>query len=122
MAEVTVKGSVVAWRYGTEEPSPEWAFKFVESHNKKNADGSYQVIGSTVWQVRQGWNDGPTSFDFSQYQVGDKLLITGTQITQTNKNGETVYKNLLLKAKTIEVIGRVKPTDIGLAIDEDAPF
>ena len=122
MADVTVKGVVVAWRFNSDEPAPEWAFKLVESHNKKNADGSFAKIGSTTWQVRQGWNDGPTTFDFSKYQPGDKLLITGTQITQTNNQGEKVYQNLLLKAKTIEVIGKVIKSDIGLAIDEDAPF
>ena len=121
MAKIEVTGYVSDWRYETDEPNPEWAMKFYEAHWKKNAADQFEVAGNTSFTVKAAYG---VTIDFRQYKAGDKVLIKGTQVTETR--GE--YKNLVIKAETIQVLPSRPSAKVSAMIAatrpqiEDAPF
>jgi hypothetical protein len=120
MAKIEAQGYVSAWRFGeAEEPNPEWAMKFFETHWKKNGE-AYEPNGATNWTVKAAWG---VTIDFRQYKAGDKVLIKGTQVTETRDQ----YKNLIIKAESIEVLPkepstRTHPAAGNVPTIADAPF
>jgi len=110
MAKVEFVGYVMSWKYGSDEPNPNWAMKVSESHSKKNADGGWDVEGYTNFTVKAGYQ---VEIDFTQFKKGDRVKVIGMQ--KTEKNGE--YSNLVVKATEITVEAKAKPAEIS-----DAPF
>jgi hypothetical protein len=93
MAKIEVTGYVSDWRYQSDEPNPEWAMKFYETHWKKNGD-AFEPAGATNFTVKAGWG---VTIDFRAYKSGDKVLIKGTQVTETRDQ----YKNLITQMKIL---------------------
>lgn len=120
MAKIEVTGYVSDWRYQTDEPNPEWAMKFYETHWKKNGE-DYEPNGATNFTVKAAYG---VTIDFRQYKTGDKVLIKGTQVTETRDQ----YKNLIIKAESIEVLPKEPSKRVSAMIAEtrppieDAPF
>lgn len=111
MAKIEVTGWVSDWTYQTSEPNPEWGMKLNESHSKKNGD-SWEVVGNTRFTVKAAYG---VSIDFRNFSSGDRVLVKGTQVTETR--GE--YKNLVIKADSVEVLaGAARKAPVA----EDAPF
>ena len=121
MAKIEVTGYVSDWKYQTDEPNPEWGMKLSESHSKKNGEG-WDVVGHTRFTVKAAYD---VSIDFRQYKSGDRVTVVGTQVTE--ERGE--YKNLVIKAETIEVLPKnfkqmvIKNLGTGVEhVSEDIPF
>lgn len=109
MAKIDVTAWVLDWKYQTDEPNPEWGMKVSESHSKKNDAGGWDIVGRTNFTVKAAYG---TSIDFRRFKKGDRVRIIGTQVTEVR--GE--YKNLVIKADTVEVMGKAQP------VDDSAPF
>lgn len=107
MAKIEVTGFVSDWKYGADEPNPEWAMKVIERHSKKNGD-AWEVVGKTVFTVKAAYG---VSLDFRKFEPGDRVTVTGTQVTETR--GE--YSNLVIKATDVVVLSK-KP------LADDVPF
>lgn len=121
MAKIEVTGWISDWKFQTpNEPNPEWGMKLSEAHSKKTGD-SWEVVGHTRFTVKAAYG---VSIDFRQYKSGDRVKVTGTQVTE--ERGE--YKNLVIKAETIEVLpSRPSAKESELIVAtlpslEDAPF
>lgn len=126
MAKIEVTGYVSDWRYQTDETNPEWGMKFFETHWKKNGE-ALEPNGATNFTVKAAWG---VTIDFRQYNAGDKVLIKGTQVTETREQ----YKNLIIKADSIEVLPKEPSRRVSATIAEtrkpeyvsdlivDAPF
>lgn len=126
MAKIEVTGYVSDWKYQTDEPNPEWAMKFYETHWKRNGE-AFETAGTTSFTVKAAWG---VTIDFRAYKAGDKVLIKGTQVTETRDQ----YKNLVIKAESIEVLPKGVSPSVSAAIAEtrkpdyvheqivDAPF
>jgi hypothetical protein len=109
VAKIEVIGWVMNWRYQSDEPNPEWAMKLSESHSKQNESGGLEVKSYTNWTVKAGYN---VSLDFRKFKKGDRVRVIGTQLTE--ERGE--YKNLVIKATSVEVLEAPK------AVDDSVPF
>lgn len=112
MAKIEVTGWVSDWKYQTNEPNPEWGMKLNESHSKKNDAGGWDVVGNTRFTVKAAYG---VSIDFRNFKSGDRVLVKGTQVTETR--GE--YKNLVVKADSVEVLAA---SAYKAPVAEDAPF
>ena len=121
MAKIEVTGWVSDWKFqNSEEPNPEWGMKLSEAHSKKTGD-SWEVVGHTRFTVKAAYG---VSIDFRQYKSGDRVKVTGTQVTEEREQ----YKNLVIKAETIEVLPSRPSAKVSAMIAatlpsvEDAPF
>lgn len=125
MAEITATVFVNDWKYQTDEPNPSWGMKVSESHSKKEGT-EYVKTGSTSWTVKNGWDaaaGGPAKFDFTEYRSGDRLKISGVQVTETSESNGKTYKNLILKATSIEVVSADRAAPISNAwVEVEEPF
>jgi hypothetical protein len=114
MAKIEVTGWVSDWKYQTNEENPEWGMKLNEAHWKKNAADQFEVAGNTNFTVKAAYG---VTIDFRNYKAGDKVLVKGTQVTETR--GE--YKNLVIKAESIEVLPSKPSARVSAMIAETLP-
>lgn len=116
MAKIDVTGWVSNWKFGSDEPNPEWAMKLAESHSKKNEAGGWETVGYTNFTVKAAYGQ---TFDFRQYSKGDKVRIIGTQ--KTEKRGD--FSNLVINAESIEILPKGNAqTRVDSTLDDSAPF
>lgn len=100
MAEIIVTAFVQEWKRDSNESNPDWGMKVVETHSKKNGD-SWETIGRTYFTVKNGWD---VKIDFRNFKRGDKVRITGKQVTEEREYEGKTYKTLTIKAQTVDVI------------------
>ena len=129
MAKITVVGYVSEWKYGTNELNPVWGMKISEPHYKKVGD-KFEKIGATNFTVKAAWGK---EFNFQTYGKGEKVEITGTQVSEDWEANGKKGKNLVIKADEIKYITYSNeykdagtrepelPSDWKL-VDEDVPF
>ena len=108
MAEISkMIGFVNDWTQTTAQ-HPNWAMKVGEPHRKKNAQGGYDVIGTTYWTIKAGWDSAagkPVDIDFTQFSVGDRVEVTGTSVSEKWEKDGKKGSTLVLKAtKVVPVI------------------
>jgi hypothetical protein len=58
------------------------------------------------------------SIDFKAFKSGDRVKVTGTQVTE--ERGE--YKNLIIKADSVELLAASARNKPAVPVIEDAPF
>ena len=100
MAEITVTAFVQDWKRDSNEPNPDWGMKVAENHQKKDGD-KWVTIGRTYFTVKVGWD---VKIDFRQFKSGDRVKITGKQVTETRENNGKTYYTLTIKADTCELV------------------
>jgi hypothetical protein len=116
MAKIEVTAFVQNWRYGNDaEPNPAWGMKIDEVHSKKNEAGGWEVAGHTYFTVKSAYQ---VEIDFTQFKKGDRVKVTGTQVTE--ERGE--YKNLILKAESVELLAPSARSQASAPTIADAPF
>lgn len=115
MAKIEVIAFVQDWRYKSDEPNPAWGMKIDEVHSKKNDADGWDVVGHTYFTVKAGYQ---VQIDFTQFKKGDRVKVTGTQVTE--ERGE--YKNLVIKADTVEILASGARNKPPVSVIENAPF
>lgn len=83
---------------------PNWAMKVGEPHRKKNAEGGYDVIGTTYWTIKNGWDDAagkPVNIDFTQFSVGDRVEVSGVSVSEKWEKDGKKGSTLVLKAVNV---------------------
>lgn len=108
MAEISkMIGFVNDWTQ-TNAQHPNWAMKVGEPHRKKNAQGGYDVIGTTYWTIKAGWDSAagkPVDIDFTQFSVGDRVEVSGVSVSEKWEKDGKKGSTLVLKAtKVVPVI------------------
>lgn len=118
------------WKYGTDEPNPSWAMKVSEPHYKKEGN-KYVKIGSTNYTIKAAYG---VDIDFTQFRQGEKVIITGTQLSEEWESNGKKGKNLIIKATSVMEMqykpewreaGTVEPERLPndwVELDKDAPF
>lgn len=115
MAEIKkMIGFVNDWTQ-TNAQHPNWAMKVGEPHRKKLPSGEYETIGTTYWTIKNGWDAAtgkPVDIDFTQFNVGDRVEVTGTSVSEKWEKDGKKGSTLVLKATNVSfVMSQVaKPT------------
>ena len=115
MAKIEVIAFVQDWRFKSDEPNPAWGMKIDEVHSKRNAADGWDVVGHTYFTVKAGYE---VQIDFTQFKKGDRVKVIGKQVTE--ERGE--YKNLIIKADSVEVLAPSTRGAVSRPSLEDAPF
>lgn len=125
MAYIEVKGFVSDWKYQTSEPNPNWAMKVAEPHSRKVGD-EYVKMGRTNWTIKNGWDaeaGKAAEIDFQSFKSGDRVLIKGIQVTEESESNGTKYKNLIIKATSVELLEPSQRNEIPNAwVEVEEPF
>lgn len=107
MAEIKkMIGFVNDWTQTTAQ-HPNWAMKVGEPHRKKNAEGGYDVIGTTYWTIKNGWDDAagkPVNIDFTQFSVGDRVEVSGVSVSEKWEKDGKKGSTLVLKATDVKFV------------------
>lgn len=127
MAKITVVGFVSSWRFGSDEPNPEWGMKVNEPHSKKDKlTGQWVKVGSTSYTVKSAYG---IEIDFRQFKQGERVEIQGTLVSEDWEKGDKKGKNLVIKATAIEKLqrGEIESRNVGTRqlepeYDPEAPF
>jgi hypothetical protein len=120
MAKISFTGFVEAWR--KDDPTkthPDWAMKVTEPH-RREIDGKWETVGRTYRQVKTAYG---VSIDFTQFKPGDRVEISGTEITETREYNGQKYYDLTVKADEVKQVmpaAIAAPRNVGSS--EPAPF
>lgn len=99
MAKISFTGFVEDWQ--KDNPiHPDWALKTSEPHYKKD-DEQFVVAGRTYRTVKVAYG---VQLDLTPFKSGDKVTITGTEVTEVSERNGQKYYNLTVKADTIELV------------------
>ncbi len=98
MAKIEFTGFVDPWS-ASEDQHPKWGMKVVELHSKKNEKtNEWETVGRTWRTVRAAYG---TEVDFTQFKKGDRVVITGTEVTVTSESNGKKFYNLTVNAATV---------------------
>ena len=100
MAEVTVTAYVSEWKRESTDAHPNWAMKLTEPHYKKSGETSF-IAARTYYTVKAGWE---VEIDFTKFKLGDKVKVTGKQVTESRESNGKTYNTLTIKADTVELL------------------
>ena len=114
MAKIEVTAFVSDWKFKTDEPNPAWGMKISESHSKKNGE-AWEIVGHTRFTVKAAYG---VEIDFKAFKSGDRVKVTGTQVTEERNE----YKNLIIKADSIELLAPSARSQSNAPTIADAPF
>ena len=120
MAKIEFTGFVQEWNKTSPE-HPDWAMKVAETHSKKEGE-KYVTVARTYRTVKAGYG---AEIDFTQFRQGDRVTVSGNELTEVREyNGEKMY-NLIVKADSVS-LAESKNNDysyIGREIaEDDSPF
>ncbi|WIB25839.1 hypothetical protein [Curtobacterium sp. MCSS17_015] len=103
MAQITYTGFVEDWTQNNPQ-HPEWGMKTAEPHRKKDGE-QWVTTARTFRTVKGGYeNDQPVRIDFTQFRKGDRVKVTGTEVTEVRESNGKKYYDLVCKATSVEVI------------------
>jgi hypothetical protein len=113
MGQITFTAFVEDWTQNSPQ-HPDWAMKTAEPHRKKDGD-QWVTTARTFRTVKGGYaNDAPVRIDFTQFSKGDRVIITGTELTEVRESNGKKYYDLVVKATTVVVApqqGRTQPNN-----------
>lgn len=126
MATITFTGFVEPWTKNNEQ-HPDWGMRVAEPHRKKDGD-QWVTVARTFRTVKSAYG---IDIDFTRFNKGDRVQVSGTEVTEVSeRNGETFY-NLTVKAESVEVLDSNRQTgwentlvsSLGaVEVDPNAPF
>jgi hypothetical protein len=125
MADITFTGFVDDWTKNSPQ-HPDWAMRVSEPHRKKDGD-NWVTVARTNRTVKAAFD---VKIDFTQFKKGDRVVITGKEITETSEKDGKKYDNLVVKAEKVEVLSSAPtaqatpftaPTNWE-TVDPNAPF
>jgi len=97
MAEIQFTGFVEEWTKNT--PShPDWAMKVSEQHRKKEG-AAWVTVGRTYRTVKAAYG---VTIDFTKFRKGDRVEISGKEVTETTEKDGKRYDNLVVKAEFVK--------------------
>lgn len=116
MANIDFYGFVDPWQ--KDSPNhPDWAMKVTEVHQRKDESGEWVPTGGRTFRtVKAAYG---SEINFLEYKQGDRVHVTGIEVTEVSDRDGTKYYNLVVKAKTIEVM---KPNGSSPEIIPAAPI
>jgi hypothetical protein len=98
MAKIEFTGFVDPWS-ATEDQHPKWGMKVVELHSRKNEKtNEWETVGRTWRTVRAAYG---TEIDFTQFKKGDRVEVTGVEVTLASESNGKKYYNLTVNASTV---------------------
>jgi hypothetical protein len=100
MANIDFYGFVDPWQKDSPE-HPDWGMKVTEVHQKKENDEWVPTGGRTFRTVKAAYG---VEINFADFKQGDRVHIVGTEVTEVSERNGTKYYNLVVKAKSIEVM------------------
>lgn len=126
MAKIEFTGFVDPWS-ASEDQHPKWGMKVVELHSKKNDKDVWETVGRTWRTVRAAYG---TEVDFTQFKKGDRVVITGTEVTVASESNGKKFYNLTVNAASVALEpGMAKGSDWqaivqpnGAPASDEAPF
>jgi hypothetical protein len=102
MAQITFTAFVEDWTQNSPQ-HPDWGMKTAEPHRKKDGD-QWVTTARTFRTVKGGYaNDAPVRIDFTQFSKGDRVIVTGTEVTEVRESNGKKYYDLVVKATTVVV-------------------
>lgn len=100
MAQITFTAFVEDWTQNNPQ-HPDWAMKTAEPHRKRDGD-QWVTTARTFRTVKGGYaNDAPVRIDFTQFRKGDRVVITGTEVTEVREANGKKYYDLVCKATSV---------------------
>lgn len=123
MAKIEVNAFVSDWKFGEKSPNPSWGMKVSEPHSKKEGE-KWVKVGSTNYTVKSAYG---VEIDFSQFNQGERVAITGTLTSESWEANGNKGKSLVIKATSVDVLqkGQHEQRNVGTRdpfADSDAPF
>jgi len=115
MAEIKFTGFVEDWTKNS-PAHPDWAMRVVETHRKKDGD-TWVTAGRTYRTIKAAYG---VTINFTQFNKGDMVTITGTEITESSERDGKRYDNLIVKA--VEVTHNASITTSTPVPADDLPF
>lgn len=108
MAKIEFTGFVDPWS-SREEQHPAWGMKVVEPHSRKTDDGKWETVGRTWRTVKAAYG---TTIDFTQFRKGDRVVITGNEVTVASERDGKKYYTLTVNAVSVALeAGMAKGTE-----------
>jgi len=102
MAKIEYTAFVEDWTQNNPQ-HPDWAMKTAEPHRKKDGD-QWVTTARTFRTVKGGYaNDQPVRIDFTQFRKGDRVTITGTEVTEVRESNGKKYYDLVVKATDVRI-------------------
>ncbi|WP_336698210.1 hypothetical protein [Curtobacterium sp. USHLN213] len=102
MAQITFTAFVEDWTQNHQQ-HPDWAMKTAEPHRKRDGD-QWVTTARTFRTVKGGYaNDLPVRIDFTQFRNGDRVVVTGTEVTEVREANGKKYYDLVCKATSVTV-------------------
>lgn len=100
MAKIEIESAFIEpWTKNTEE-HPAWGMKTAEPHSRKKEDGTgYETVGRTFRTVKVSRASG---IDLTQFAKGDRVSITGKEVTETREHEGKKYYDLVVWADRVE--------------------
>jgi hypothetical protein len=121
MAEITFTGFVQEWLKGSPQ-HPHWGMKVAETHQKKEGD-EYKTVSRTYRTIKAGYE---TEIDFLAFKEGDRVTISGRELTEVSEKDGKKYYSLVVKATSVVLAEskRVDYASIGreIPVDDDPVF
>jgi hypothetical protein len=102
MAQITFTAFVEDWTQNSPQ-HPDWGMKTAEPHRKKDGD-QWVTTARTFRTVKGGYaNDAPVRIDFTRFSKGDRVIVTGTEVTEVRESNGKKYYDLVCKATTVVI-------------------
>ncbi|MDR6172628.1 hypothetical protein [Curtobacterium sp. SORGH_AS_0776] len=102
MAKIEYTAFVEDWTQNNPQ-HPDWAMKTAEPHRKRDGD-QWVTTARTFRTVKGGYaNDQPVRIDFTQFRKGDRVIVTGTEVTEVREHDGKKYYDLVVKATSVRV-------------------
>lgn len=104
MAKIEIESAFIEpWTKNTEE-HPAWGMKTAEPHSRKKEDGTgHETVGRTFRTVKVSRASG---IDLTQFAKGDRVSITGKEVTETREHEGKKYYDLVVWADRVEAAER----------------
>lgn len=102
MAKIEFTAFVEDWTQNSPQ-HPDWAMKTAEPHRKRDGD-QWVTTARTFRTVKGGYaNDQPVRIDFTQFRKGDRVVVTGTEVTEVREANGKKYYDLVVKATSVRL-------------------
>ena len=99
MAKIELTGFVGDWTKN-EPQHPAWGMKVNEPH-RKETNGAWETLGYTYHTLKVSHGSG---IDLTQFSIGDRVKISGNQVTQVSEKDGVKYRNLIVWADSVSLV------------------